>query len=245
MVATDQIIKELCKETGDPAFLNYTSFEGPVLDAIRDLSIFNMPSFSHAELELNEYNAVEWPTAVVKPLAVLLVRNGEAMILDVDVSIENLFPEKVSPSNASESDNFIQDAFAIDGGRFAWTRFFNWGLGELYGLQSYRGYGTVTHHKSNRQSYIKGNFMRSDDKIVMFYVTDGLECLPKFVPSECKTAVESYALYKFFRVRDTNKSQVFLKDYKENFTRLNKFWTADDDQTWIAAMSSNVKSSPK
>lgn len=245
MVATDLIIKQLCKETGDPGFHNYTDMLGNVIDGIRDLSIYNMPSYAHAVLDISNFNAVEWPTGVVKPILTCLLRDGNCVILDVDDQLRSTYPQRSQESETITSDNQIKDAFGIDGNYFRWSNGFNWGLGELYGLTGFYAVGYVTHNKNTRQTTIKGNCLLSSDQIVMFYITDGLDDCPKFVPSECKTAIEHYALYKYYRTRNPGLGQQNLKDYKENFTRLNKFYTADDDYTWIAAMNSSTKSSPK
>lgn len=245
MVATDQIVKELCLEMGDPSFLNYNKLLAGVLDGIRDLSIYNMPSFSHKVLEINNYNGIDWPCGCIKPILTCLLRDGKCVILDVSDELLDTFPEDQTKVDTPTSDNQIKDAFNIEGGFFNWYGNFNWGLGEIYGLTSYRAFGYVSHDKNVRQSYIKGNCVRTSDQIVMFFIDDGLSECPLFVPSECKTAIENMALHKFFRVKDTAKSQVFLKDYKENFTRINKFQTGDDVHTWVAAMNSNEKSSPK
>ncbi len=245
MVATDQIVKELCLETGDPQFLNYNKLLAGVLDGIRDLSIYNMPSSSYEELELNLYNAVEWPCWMIKPLMTFLLRDGKAVILDVDDSLLSTFPVQAHADTTPSSDHQIQDAFNIDGYFFNWYGTFNWGLGEWYGLPAYRAFGFISHDRNVRQSYVKGNCLRSTDKILMYGISDGLTECPKFVPSECKTAIEHYALYKYFRVRNPQLGQLNLKDYKENFTRINKFWTGDDAHTWMATMLSGVRSTPK
>lgn len=245
MVATDQIIKELCLEMGDPQFLNYSRLLGGVLDGIRDLSLFNMPSYSHAVLDINHYNAVDWPCGLVKPLMTCLLREGRCVVLAVDDNIVNSYNDHNVKVVTPESEHQIKDMFNIDGAYFSWYGNFNWGLGEIYGLTSMIVNGYVSHNKNLRQSTIKGNCTHSSDQVVIFYITDGLDDCPMFVPTECKTAIEHYALYKFFRTRDPNLSERNLRNYKENFTRLNKFWTGDDVTTWNIAMNSNVKSSPR
>lgn len=245
MVSTDQIIKELCLEVGDPDFVYYNRFVGGVIDGIRDLSIYNMPSYSHEELEISSFNSVEWPCWMVKPLVTCLLRDGKCVILDVDDDIVKTFPVRAEDTSEITSDRQIHDAFNIDGFYFGWYANFNWGLGEVYGLTSYRAFGYVTHDRNTRSSSVTGNCLRSTDSIVMFGVSNGLKDCPKFVPDECKTAIEHYALYKYYRSKNPSISELNLKNYKENFTRINKFYTGDDIHTWVAAMNSNTKSSPR
>ncbi len=245
MVATDEIIKELCLANGDPQFLGYNRFLGGVIDGIRDLSIFNMPCYSHAVLDINSYNSVEWPCSAIKPLVTCLLRDDRCVILDVSDDIVDTFPVKRVDTPECSTDDEIKDAFRIDGYYFNWYGSFNWGLGEIYGLSSYMAYGYIQHNINTRMSTIKGNCVKSTDQVVMFFISNGLDECPKFVPDQCKTALKHYALYTYFMISNPNFSELSLKNYKENFTRLQKFDTGDDAHTWIAALNSNTKSSPK
>lgn len=245
-VATDQLIKQLCLENDDPNFLLYDKFLGGVLDGIADLNMFGMPTFSHATLNLNAYNSVDWPCSMVKPILTCLLRDGRLMIMDVADNVMNTFPE-TALEEVTTDVSLAGDPFGIDGYWYQWGGW-NWGLGELYGLRSgYRTVGWVTHDKTNRQTFVKGHILRSTDQVVIFFKSTGLEECPKFIPAETKTAIEHYVLYKHFRSRNPNLSELNLKNYKENFTRISKFENSESDteQAWISSMSSNVHSSPK
>lgn len=242
-VATDQIIKELCLELDDPGFLRYNKLLGGVLDGIRDLSIYNLPTYSYATLNLNAYNAVVWTCSCVKPLLTYLLRNGNMVLLDVDEGIRNTFPVSAEDQAVAVADCSCGDLFLTDG--FAWSGQFNWGLGELYGLSGKSCQGFVTHNKNNRQSFVTGRGLETTDQIVMYFKSDGLSECPKEVWAECKTAIEHYALYKYWRNRDPKLSELNLKNYKENFTRITKFENDEGLTPWSDAIYSNVRSSPK
>ena len=88
-VATEQIVLELCKETGEPGLLNNQTLWGALLDGIRDLSIFNIPSWYMTKVEPNQYNALDWPDGCVTPLMVCLRRNDRTLALSVSEGMIN------------------------------------------------------------------------------------------------------------------------------------------------------------
>lgn len=244
VVATEQIVIELCKETGEPGLMNNTTILGCLLDGIRDLSLHSMPSWdSEGDLPINAYNAVKWPCGMVKPLVTYLQRNGRALALDVDNSITQLNDTTVN--TFSDANQQIQDFFRIDNFDQYYNTY-NWGLGEIYGYGGgYSSVGVVTHDYKRRQSFIKGCTIHSTDTFGFFFKSDGLDSCPTHVPSECKEALEYFALGKYYRTRNPSLGAINRTNYKEEFTRLNKFYDNDDLNDWILAVNGNSKSSPK
>lgn len=246
LVAVEQIVIELCKETGEPGLHNSQTLYGCVFDAIRDLSLHNMPTWETVKkLSLNSYNAIDWPCSCVKPLIVFIERDGRAFALDVDESIMGTVDNKIGTFDAADRE--IQDFFRIDGFGYlnSYWQTWNWGLGEVYGYGSgYRSIGMVTHDKNRRQSFIKGCTLKSTDTFGMMMKTDGLS-QAAYVPAEAKEAIEFFALAKYYRTRNPNLGELNRKNYKEEFRRLACFNNDDGENTWINAVRSNVMSAPK
>lgn len=251
VVAFEQIVIELCKETGEPGLLNNQTITGCLLDGIRDLSLHAMPSFSIIEgLSVNDYNAICWPTECVKPLITFLTRDGKSFALDVNDDLLSGIQNATDTSCAysfQEADQQIQDFFRIDGiGYNGYYNAWNWGLGEVYGYGTgYRSLGVVTHDQSRRQSYVKGVTLKSTDTYGFFAKTDGLSSAPMFVPAEAKEALEYFALAKYYRTRNPNLGELNKKNYKEEFRRLQTFLSDDGFESWSIAFNSGQKSSPK
>lgn len=241
LLATDQIIKELCIETGEPGFINYNRVMGCVLDGIRDLNIYSIPSYGIATLEISMMNSVDWPTDCIKPLCVFIVRNNRMVILDID---DNLAPEETvrEAQSIPEADCQINDYLE---GRVSEFDAWNLGIGELYGIgHGFNHLGYIKHNKDARMTHIVGS-IKTGDQVKMLYKSDGLSKCPDFVPAEIKEALEYFALHKYFRTRNPNLSEVNLKNYKERITRLNKFYGDEGIGAWVSAMNSNVISAPK
>jgi hypothetical protein len=245
IVAIDQIVKELCNETGEPGLQNYDTLLGKVLDGIRDLSIFNMPIWKAEQVDLNGYNAICWPNDCVKPLAVVLERNGRKIALDVSDDIYDTVGA-VNKVTISDVNNEVGDFFRNDGYYQDWYSLFNWGLGEVYGLNTgYGNSGVATHNKDRKQTIVQGVTLKDEDKLWFFYKSDGLGDATQCVPSECKEAIEYFALSKYFRTRNPNLGSLNRENYKQEFYRLQRLYADESEQAWAKTMLSNVKSSPK
>jgi len=249
VIAFEQIVIELCKETGEPGLLNSQTITGYLLDGIRDMSIHAMPSYDLIDgLTLNDYNAICWPTECVKPLITFITRNGKSFALDVnDDLMSGIQNVKVSTAcSFAEADQQIQDFFRIDGFGEYFRTAWNWGLGEVYGYGGgYHSLGIVTHDPTRRQSFIKGCTIKSTDTFGFFAKTDGLSCAPMFVPAECKEALEYFALSKYYRTRNPNLGELNKKNYKEEFRRLQTFLNDNGEDAYTDAIRANYKSSPK
>jgi hypothetical protein len=216
-----------------------------MLDAIRDLNIFNMPVWSVKTLSISMFNTVDWPCDCIKPLIVALKRNGNVYALDVSDDI--LSTQQSASTTPSTTLLSVNDLFRIDGfiESFGWA-VSNWNLGELYGAETMiNSIGTVIHDKSNRQSFIQRCRIMTGDSIVFFYKSDGLSDTPECIPSECKECTEYFVLQKYYRVRNANLAENMRDKYKQEFYRLQRLYNDDGEMSWISAMNSNVKSSPK
>jgi len=255
VVATEQIMLELCKETGEPGFTNNSTIWGCIFDAIRDLSLHAMPCWGVTEGLIPDLrNAICWPSACVKPLMTFVTRthtdnqgtlHKRSFALAVDDSLLGTI-NKTSLSDTSCDQQlwefFRTDLFYAVAPYTSW----NFGLGEVYGLPS--GYwkdGVVTYDQPRRQSFINGCRVESSDTYGMFFSSDGLSEIPEWVPSQCKEAIEFFALAKYYRTRNPQLGELNRKNYKEEFHRLSSFESDEGLTVWIDAMRSNVMSAPK
>lgn len=249
LVAFEQIVIELCKETGEPGFLNSQTVTGCLLDGIRDLSLHAMPSYNIIEgLTVNDYNAICWPTECVKPLITFVTRDGKSLALDVnDDLLGGIVNSTTNCTCFQDAEREINDFFRIDGiGYGGYYNAWNWGLGEVYGYGTgYRSLGIVTHDPTRRQSFVKGITLLSTDTYGFFAKTDGLSQAPMFVPAEAKEALEYFALAKYYRTRNPNLGELNKKNYKEEFRRLQCWLNDDGEAAWSIAVNSNNRSSPK
>lgn len=244
VVASEQIIIELCKETGEPGLQNNQSIWTVFLDAIRDMAIFNMPTWDTVkDLQLNNYNAIDWPCSCVKPLITFMMRNGRALALDVDDNILRTVDTKVTDFATANTE--IQDFFRITDIAGYYSTY-SWGLGEVYGYGGgYRHIGLVTHNPNRRQSSIHGCKILTTDTFGMLCKSDGLTERPDYVPSICKEPLENFALYKYYRVRNPNLSAIFFDKYTQYCYRLSKFENDSGAEAWSTAVLSNTISAPK
>ena len=245
MVATEQIVIELCKEVGEPGLQGNQTIWGCVFDAIRDLALHAMPCWGVTQgLKTDKVNAICWPTACVKPLMTFVTRNGRSFALAVDDSLLGTINKTPVDSNPDSDlwEFFRSDLFYLNAPYISW----NFGLGEIYGLPSgFWKTGVVTYDPTRRRSFINGCTILSTDTFGMFFKSDGLCEPPIWVPSQAKEAIEYFALGKYYRTRNPNLGELNRKNYKEEFYRLSA-WEADEGITaWIDSIRSNVMSAPK
>jgi hypothetical protein len=250
-VAIDQIVKELCVETGEPGLQNYDTLLGKVLDGVRDLNIFNLPTWTATTVTLNNYNAICWPKGTIKPLMVVMERNGHKVALAVTSDIIDTIGDTSTDAQMMAASDEIDSFFLTNGSRdiAGWFPIFNWGLGEVYGLNTgYTVGGIVTHDKSRRQSFVRNIRVQDGDKFYFLAKADGLDALVQqdlCVPGECKEAIEYFALSKYFRTRNPNLASVNQENYRQQFYRLQRYNDTDDENAWVAMMLASNRSSPK
>lgn len=257
VVATEQIVIELSKEVGEPGLHASQTLFGCVFDAIRDLSLHAMPCWGVTEgLTLNAYNAICWPSACVKPLMTFITRTtvdheGTTQKRSFALAVDDSLLGTVNKTNSNQvsADQALWEFFRTDlfNAVYPYTSW-NFGLGEVYGMQSdFWKDGVVTYDPTRRQSFVNGVRVESTDTYGMFFKSDGISCdnPPEWVPSQAKDAIESYALYKYYRVRNPNLGERMFQRYQQDFYRLSA-WEADEGITaWIDSFRSNVQSSPK
>lgn len=246
VVATEQIVIELCKETGEPGLSNNQTLFGAVFDAIRDLSLHAMPCWGTTKgLTLNNFNAFCWPKACVKPLMTFITRRGRSFALAVDDSL--LGTVNTVNANNQTPDEALWEFYRTD---LAYALYpyqsWNFGVGEIYGLQSdFFKTGVVTYDSTKRMCHIQGCTVLSTDTFGLFYKSDGLDVCPEWVPSQAKEAIEYFALAKYYRTRNPQLGALNRENYKQEMYRLSA-WEADEGITaWIDAFRAGVMSSPK
>lgn len=255
VVATEQIVIELCKETGEPGLQNNQTIYGAVFDAIRDLSLHAMPCWGVTEgLTLNSYNALCWPSACVKPLMTFITRSctnkeGNIEKRSFALSVDDSLLGTINKSSQTDitPDDALWEFFRTD---FAYSLYpytsWNFGLGEVYGMQSDMWKtGVVTYDPTRRQSFVNNVRIESTDTYGIFYKSDGLSECPEWVPSQCKESIEKFALAKYYRVRNPSLGDRMWERYQQEFYRLSSFESDEGVTAWIDAFRSNVQSAPK
>src|ERR1700753_356686 len=184
IVATEQIMIELCKETGEPGFTNNQTIYGCLFDCIRDLSLHAMPCWGVTEgLTANNLNAVCWPNSCVKPLMTFITRScthqdGTVKKRSFALSISDDLLGTINKSDYNGTPDqalwefFRSDLFYAVAPYTSW----NFGLGEVYGLPSDAfKTGVVTHDPTRRQSFVNGCTILSTDTFGFFFKSDGLD----------------------------------------------------------------------
>ena len=165
--------------------------------------------------------------------------------LAVDDSLMGTVNKTSNTGNSCDQD--LWEFFRIDGFyALAPYQTWNFGLGEVYGLPSdYWKAGIVTHDPSRRQSFVNGCRVESGDTFGIFGKSDGLDCMPEWVPSQAKEAIEYFSLGKYYRTRNPNLGAINRENYKQEMYRLMN-WESDEGITaWIDAWRSNQLSAPK
>lgn len=238
----DMIIKELCRETGEPEYRNYDSFVGHIRRAFGQIQIAAVQTARHEIVELNSYNAINWPISCLKPIAVGLRRNGRTIWIDVDNDIIPM--DRQSPcSNITECESDID---AVLAGEYTPDYGFDpFGNGEFYGMgPGYNRAGYVTHDKTARQSHVKGRY-REDDEFLFIFLSDGISDGIEYVPVETENVLRAFALSEYWRVRNPNLSMIERNRYKEELQFLRNFYQAATAEQWAEAFNHNETSAPK
>lgn len=235
----DMLIRELCRETGEPDYRNYDAFVGHIRRGYAQLNIAAVQIVKYAYLPLNSYNAIDWPCNCLRALAVVLNRNGCLVTLSLD---EKLVPrgEYSLAGSVSEVEEQIS---RIASGSYVPDFSFNVN-GELYGLGAGYGAGYVTHDPHSRQSHIKGAYLEEDTFMLVYLadgISDGLEC----VPIETENALRAFALSEYYRVKSPQISQLETRRFREEVTFLKKFYQSRTADDWAEVFGWNEKSSPK
>lgn len=238
----DMLIKELCRETGEPDLRNYDSFVGHIRRGYSQLNIAAVQIVKYAYIELNSYNAIDWPCDCLKALMIGLNRNGCLITLSLD---DKLLPSGKFTTAGNVTEAEAEIALIASGAYVPGYSFDVNSNGELYGLGAgYQSAGFVTHDPHARQSHIKGSYLDNDTFMLVYLadgISDGLEC----VPIETENALRAFALSEYFRIKNPGLSQVERQKYKEEVTFLRKFYQSRTADDWADAFSHNEKSSPK
>lgn len=236
----DMLIKELCRETGEPEYRNYDSFVGHIRRGYSQLNIAAVQTVKYEYIPINAYNALDWPCGCLKVLAVSLNRNDTLITLSLDT---DLVPQQ--PTQATDLSGTAQTIDEILNSTYGGYRFDVSGNGEIYSLGcGFNAAGFVRNDKSTRQSYVKGAYLE-DDTFLMTYLHDGISDGLEFVPVETENCLRAFCLSEYYRVKNPGLSQIETKRFREEVTFLNKFYNAGTADDWREVFRQNEKSSPK
>lgn len=242
LTPVDLLIKELCRETGEPEFRNYDSFIGPLRRGFVQLNIAAVQVVKTAYLCLNNYNAINWPADCIKPLIVSIERCGRPITLSIDESLIRQETATVNCKTVAEVDAEIERLANIEDPEPYW----NFGNGELYGLgNGFNAVGYCNHDKSSRQTIIKSTAIKQDEVFPFTYLSDGISDGLEFVPVETEPALRHYALFEYYQSRNQGMSYSNWEFFTKQVNFLRRTYQAMTAEEWQEVLTCNEKSSPK
>lgn len=228
-IKLDTIIKQLCRRTGEPEYRNYDDILEHVVSCCRQLNLLAIPTVTYKKVELNAYNAINWPLDCVKPIMIGLIRCGKLVTLSLD--------ESISPGNLNTNCSNLNDAECeIDQiTSNGYDSEYSLALGDGLEFRSigkgYNHVGYISHDKQNRQSHVRGRY-KEGDEFIMVFKSDGVSCGMEMVPSETEMCIKSFALREYYTVKSPGVSRSQDYRYKEEFTALKKLYSAITADDW-------------
>lgn len=225
----DQVIRTLCRATGEPDFKNYDTIGTHVRGAMVDLNIYVLPSVKSVEMCADQLGNLKWPKDCVKPLMVGVRYKGRDIR---NVSIDSI----ISPASdggfgsISEVEEDIYNApgngeacFSHDGASL-----------QGYGC-GYDRLKIATHSKDDRSTNLKFK-IRQGTTFLFTYIADGISCGITHIPVEAEVAVEEWVFWKYYKRTDKGLSRESKQNYRDEHVRLRKFYQDQSLEDWIIAI---------
>lgn len=229
LIKVDQIVRELCRITGEPDFRNYDTILSHVVNAVRELQIYAIPSVKTVTLKATSLKSLKWPSDCVKPLIVGVKRNGRTCNLSFDNSVHT---GGCTPCSVSEAE--LEVNYILDGYNGLILK-----LGEYEGFGSgYDSIGLVKHNKDKRESYIICR-TRKDDTFPFSYISDGVEDGIEEVPGECVITIQQFVLWMYYLIAKPTISDRARIMYEREFIKLRKLYQDNGIEEWIKAVKRN------
>lgn len=223
----DQVIRQLCFETGEPDAKNYDLILSHVRGAIIDLKLYVIPSVKTVVCKVNGLSNIDWPKDCVKPVVVGLSRGSKICNISIDSGIAPA--SNCGCSSMTEVEQNINETLQnSDVDPYLYN-----GI-EGYG-QGYDSIRACTHDKENRITNVKFKLLPGD-KIQFTYISDGIGTGVTHVPAEAETAIGEWVFWKYYRRTYPSLSDRGRQNYKEEFTRLRKFYNDVTIDQWIKAI---------
>ncbi len=242
LTAIDMLIKELCRQTGEPEYRNYDSFIGPIRRGFVQLNIAAVQVVKTAYLNLNSFNALVWPVGCIRPLIVSVERNGKLITLSIDETIMSQQYASSECKTVSEVDAEIERLASLDDLEPYWT----YGNGEFYGLgNGFNSVGYCNHDKTSRQTIIKSTRLKQDEVFHFHYLSDGISDGLEFVPVETESALREFALFEYYQTKQPSLSDRHWNNFEKQVNFLRRTYQAMTPEEWQEVLTCNEKSSPK
>lgn len=227
----DQVIRQLCRETGEPDFKNYDTILSHVRGALVDLNLYILPSVKTFTLKADYLGNIAWPCSVTKPILVSLIRNGRKCALDVDNSVAT--GTGCDCSTVSEAEGYIDSYIASE--EIGTDIFYRDGNGfPIYG-GGFRKINLCSHDYENRFTHIKCR-IRKGDTFEFTCVTDGISEGVTHIPSEAELPIGEFVFWKYYRRSDKGLSDRARENYKQETYRLHRLLTDNTIEDWIRAI---------
>lgn len=232
MAATkiDMLIRQLCRETGEPDYRNYDTILSHVRGALVDLNLFVFPNLKTVELTANNLKNLHWPSDCIKPVLVGLRRKNKICNISVDSGISPSIKNDVCGCITDIEDDInniltdeCEEHYRYDGGLL---------IGYGYGYDHLKA---CTHNYQYRLSNIKFKIW-PNDTFQFTYISDGIGEGVSHVPVEAETAIREWVFWNYYRVSRPGISATARQNYKEESYRLGRFYKDQTLEDWVKAV---------
>ena len=213
----DQVVRTLCRATGEPNYKNYDTILTHVRGAIIDLGLYAMPNIKTVYVKVNQLRNIIWPKDCVRPIQIDLERNGKTCPISICDDI-NPIPD-CGCSCESDIDDKLNNFFCDNS---------NYNKG-------YDSANACVHDKETRSTHLKYK-PKSGDKFIFIYNSDGITEGVDFIPVEAEQAIEEYVFWKYYRRTNLGLSDRGREQYKEEHTRLRGFYSERSPEEWVYAL---------
>lgn len=214
----DQVIRTLCLKMGDHDFRKYDSVALDVRGCINNLKIYTIPSVTTKPVKVNKVGNIQWPDSCITPLLIEVQRGECKCPVYIDRNVKSFNDTQKCDCPLTEAEQIIDDALC---GRSECDHGF--------------GKNVCSHNKEGRYSNLRYRLAKTD-QVWFTFVSDGIGDGLTHVPVEAEMCVEEYVFWKQYRLSDKGVSGTAKVNYDQQFTALNKFYTNQSLEEWIAAM---------
>ncbi len=231
MAATkiDQVIRQLCRETGEPDYKNYDTILGHVRGALVDLNLFTFPNMKTVEITANNIKNLVWPADCVKPVIIGVKRRNKICNISVDSGVS--FAGTSPCGSITEVELDIENTINNECGQ---CYLYDGGILVGYGF-GYDHIKACTNDFENRFTNIKFKIL-SGDVFQFTYISDGIGAGVSHVPIEAETCIGEWVMWKYFRTTKIGVSNTARENYKQESYRLKKFYNDQSIEAWIKAV---------
>jgi len=248
MLTLDELVRNVCEESGDTKFKMYPKFLRLAIRCYRDLGLFVIPTIKSVELPINNNNTVDLPADFIYLNKVGICCGGRIVTLSVDDSL--CIPEELcSCADINEEISHVNGCCTGAINPSGTTAFYGWngGYGELYGLGAgYNCLGYYRFDKENQRLILNSGYPNQlKPTIIVEYKADGTANGVRYVPAEAQETIIAWINYKHFLQSNRGVSESEWYKYTINYDKLIKLYGSMNMEDWHHTVLQTIKSSPK